>query len=620
VSVLALVTKLEEVGPVVTWAIEFARSRETTLSVLCWAHSPAIHFPLLSGDGEATATDDLVDAVHRLAKQTLDGKDAQRLPSDKITVRRSLHPSAVTATLERIRLDNHELVVAAAPDQTGCTGATYATNPLLRESPCNTVILFGGSERSARRRRVFVAVNDNVHDVAAVFLASRMAEKCESKVTVARAEKDYEEEAIEVGRRELQQLMRDAGVNRNDRIQRQVYHSGSVDEIAAAMEKQDLVLLGANNQQAVQTIVELTKNPSVAVMKRSPPLRPWRRGKRGVDWNPRLSAADYADLIQGLRGGSRLSVDFLTMLGLAAAIASLGLLQDSPAVVIGSMLLAPLMTPMLGAGLALAQANPKLGNSAIRSISFGLLFTLLISFLTGLVTPGEELTSQILARGNPNLLDLAIAVFSAAAAAYALARPNLVGAIAGVAIATALVPPLCSVGVSIAYRDFPNAYGATILFATNLVAIILGAALTFRFLGVTSSRAERKQRRWVYRTVATLCIAVVVLAIPLERALNRSIDQGKPQPSTYPLTLAVTEALVEYVATLPDVRIVAAGRPSSAHALSDVVVFLTSPRLMPRSYAKKIVAIVRREMGDQELIVNVVGLKNEWEQPKDAGN
>ena len=79
--------------------------------------------------------------------------------------------------------------------------------------------------------------------------------------------------------------------------------------------------------------------------------------------------------------------------------------------------------------------------------------TLTISLLIGLVAPGAELTPQIYARGAPTLLDLGVAVASAAAAAYALARPNLVGSIAGVAIATALVPPLCSVGLSLAYGD-----------------------------------------------------------------------------------------------------------------------------------------------------------------------
>ena len=96
----------------------------------------------------------------------------------------------------------------------------------------------------------------------------------------------------------------------------------------------------------VPAVLEFTKKPTIAVIKRAPPLRPWQTDKPAAKWNPRLSPADYAELIQGLRHGSRLGVDFITMLSLAAIVASMGLLQDSPAVVIGSMLLAPLMTPV----------------------------------------------------------------------------------------------------------------------------------------------------------------------------------------------------------------------------------------------------------------------------------
>jgi hypothetical protein len=83
------------------------------------------------------------------------------------------------------------------------------------------------------------------------------------------------------------------------------------------------------------------------------------------------------------------------------------------------------------------------------------------------------------------------------------------------------------------------------------------------------------------------------------------------------LTQAVAEAVEDYVRTLPDVRIVAAGRPGSMFADSDVEIFLTSPRPMPRAYADRIVEIVRREMDDPELVIDVIGLKNEWQQEEE---
>ncbi len=233
-----------------------------------------------------------------------------------------------------------------------------------------------------------------------------------------------------------------------------------------------------------------------------------------------------------------------------------------------------------------------------------------------MVTPGEEMTSQVLARGSPNILDLMIALFSACAAAYAMARPNLVGAVAGVAIATALVPPLCSAGISIAYRQYPIAMGAGLLFVTNLVAIILGAAGTFRYLGVTSSEASLIHRHWVYRTLGILGIAVIALAYPLARSLERTIEQGKPQPATYPLTKAVEEAVVEHVERLPEVELLAAGRPASLHDEADVVIIVTSPRSLPESFGDEIIEIVRREMEDEELVVEVHCLQEAWQTSK----
>jgi uncharacterized hydrophobic protein (TIGR00271 family) len=454
---------------------------------------------------------------------------------------------------------------------------------------------------------------DSPHDAAALFLASGMVEASNSKLSLARTEKDFEPASLEVGRRELKKLIRDADIEHEDRVERRVFSSVDIDEIAAFMEEHDLLIIGANNPN-VHAIVQLTTNPTVAVIKRAPPLRRWRRRKSGADWNPSLSTADYADLIQGLRLGSRLSVDFLVMLSLSAVVASMGLLQDSPAVVIGSMLLAPLMTPMLGCGLALAQANPKLGNRALTSVGIGLLFTLAISTILGILTPGVELTPQIIARGDPTVLDLVVAVASAAAGAYALARPNLVGSIAGVAIATALVPPLCSVGLSLAYLNFSNAQGAALLFCTNFVAIVLAAAVTFRMMGVRATRAGSRQRIWVFRTVAVLGVAALLFCVPLQIALMRSLLEAKPQPTTYPLARKVIEALEDHIEDEPDIELIAAGRPSSLHDESDVVLWLGAPRDLDREYSKELIEIVRREMKDNTLVVEVHCIRELWQE------
>ena len=348
-------------------------------------------------------------------------------------------------------------------------------------------------------------------------------------------------------------------------------------------------------------------------MKQRPPLRRWRR--RGNErWG--LSPADYADLVQGIRRGSRASLDYFVMVAAATAMATFGLLQDSPAVVIGAMLVAPLMTPIVGCGLGLAQANSKLFRIAMHSIFCGFMLTLLVSFLFAWLIPGKELTAQVLARGDPDLLDLLIALSSAIAAAYALARPSLVGAIAGVAIATALVPPLSCIGIALAYQDYVTAHGASLLFVTNMVAIILGAAATFRLLGVTSSHTEAPTRRWVYRMIALLGVGILLLLYPLSRSLERNIDRGKPQPRTFRLTKQVDNAIQAFVAKRKDVSIIATGRPASPHDKADVLIVLATTDPLPRSYGDKLIAIVRKQLDQPNAVVSIHCVREAWVDSK----
>ncbi len=559
-TVLALASDVNSIGLLLPWASTFARARSTSLTVLCWTHSP-----VENAEGSEQEGQDLVRAVEQLLDQ-IESPDQTAV----VTVS---GPSDSKAAITVAKQKSAELIVAAANDVDGAKGATYSTNALLRQSPCNTIVLFGKSTRSTDTRRVFVAATDNNNDGAGIFLASRLAHSLDTQVTLARAELETEREDMEVGRRELRHLIRAAGVDESDQFDCRVFPTGDYEQVAAAMDEHDLVLVGANCP-LVPTFVELTHKPTVAVIQRSPPLRPWQAAKQSANWNPRLTPADYAELIQGLRHGSRLGADFVTMLSLATVVASVGLLQDSPAVVIGSMLLAPLMTPMIGCGLSFAQANPQLGRTAMKTVVVGLCCTLAISLVIGLVTPGSELTPQIYARGEPTVLDLIVAIASAAAAAYALARPSLVGSIAGVAIATALVPPLCSVGLSLAYADMTNALGAALLFLTNFLAIVLAAAVTFRLMGITARHAGSRERLWVLSTAGTLGVAIVLACVPLHHALLESLVETKPQPRAFPLAKSVIDSLENRFASEPEVSLITAGRPSSQRIPSDVVLVL----------------------------------------------
>ena len=189
----------------------------------------------------------------------------------------------------------------------------------------------------------------------------------------------------------------------------------------------------------------------------------------------------------------------------SAGIATLGLVLNSSAVIIGAMLISPLMAPILSQGLALATGDLTLG---IRSVVNLLLSTLLgVVFAMFLVTllPYKNMTTEIVARTEPNTLDLVIALFSGAIGAVATAREvkGVVTSIPGVAIAVALMPPLCVVGYGLGFaltvdgaKGWETAKGGGLLYLTNLVAITFTSMLVFVLLRIDTSKVRDAVREW----------------------------------------------------------------------------------------------------------------------------
>ena len=254
---------------------------------------------------------------------------------------------------------------------------------------------------------------------------------------------------------------------------------------------------------------------------------------------PQMARAERIGVYEKLHSGSEWNFDFMTLISLSTAIAALGLLQDSSAVVIGAMLVAPLMTPILGAGLALVQGNLPLLRTAGRAIALGYLMALLISLMLGLAFPIPELTPQLEARGGPTLLDMGVAFLSGIAAAFCLGRPGLLAALPGVAIAAALVPPIATTGVCLALGENAYARGSALLFGTNVVAIILGAAISLYASGVRGKRGAGSHQRWVRYSFLVLLLGTAALLFPLRSGWQSQLS-GRPIeiPATLEIRLA----------------------------------------------------------------------------------
>ena len=206
------------------------------------------------------------------------------------------------------------------------------------------------------------------------------------------------------------------------------------------------------------------------------------------------------------------------LMGFSVAIATYGLLNDSAAVVIGAMLVAPLMTPMMGYAAAMVMAWPRRQAWSLGVVTASSAYAIAVAIALSLVVPaGPEggLPGEVLARTSPNVLDLFIALAAGGAGAYVTVHTRVGGALPGVAIAVALVPPLATIGILIRYGEWDLAAGAVLLFLTNWAAIVFAAGAVFLISGVTPrARAVRYSRR-IKLGLAFAVLVVVVIAVPL---------------------------------------------------------------------------------------------------------
>jgi uncharacterized hydrophobic protein (TIGR00271 family) len=228
---------------------------------------------------------------------------------------------------------------------------------------------------------------------------------------------------------------------------------------------------------------------------------------------PQIERENRIALVERLQSSSNWDFDFMALMVLATTIAAIGLVQNSTAVVIGAMLVAPLMTPLLGLGLALVQGNVMLAKISARSVSFGICVALLVGFLVGVVIPGfDQPTEEMLARGGPGLLDLFVAFASGLAAAYASSRPGLLAALPGVAIAAALVPPIATAGLALSQGNYLLFGNALLLFVINMFTIILASILSLWMVGF---RSFKKTSQWVIYIGIAVTVIVFLIGILL---------------------------------------------------------------------------------------------------------
>jgi uncharacterized hydrophobic protein (TIGR00271 family) len=232
---------------------------------------------------------------------------------------------------------------------------------------------------------------------------------------------------------------------------------------------------------------------------------------------------------------STLDPSYIALIVGSCAIATFGLLSNSTAVIIGAMIIAPLMLPIRGLAFAALQGNILLFRRAVSALVLGTLLAVIIAYSLGVFTSMPRYGSEILARSEPTLLDLGIAVAAGGISGYAKVQPKISGSLAGTAIAVALMPPICVIGLGLAQGNFSLSFGATILYLTNLLGITLSCMLTFLAAGYTSFSQARKPVLW------TLALTTVLL-IPLGVSFARLVRQGQ-------LEISLRQALLNRTVT-----------------------------------------------------------------------
>ena len=229
-------------------------------------------------------------------------------------------------------------------------------------------------------------------------------------------------------------------------------------------------------------------------------------------FNIHFERADDATIAKRLIGGAKIKGPALVILILSIFIASIGLNMNSTAVVIGAMLISPLMGPILATGFGFATLNFTVVKSGILRLSLQVTIAVLASALYFYISPVQTATSELLARTEPNIFDVFIAIFGGLAGIIGQTRKTLDNVIPGVAIATALMPPLCTAGYGLATGNWDYFFGAIYLFFINTFFIFFASFIVLK--GVYSLPFHKQDKELIRRNQLIFLVIGLIMAIP----------------------------------------------------------------------------------------------------------
>ncbi|MEO2025079.1 MAG: DUF389 domain-containing protein [Fuerstiella sp.] len=577
-TTVLIATQPEEVRNLLPWAAHLAASRGSDLTVLLMQRKTG-ETRLVDVSDEPRADDQELVIQARLSVQQLSSNPTdnetptdQSAPIDPAEEDTAAAPGDLLVRLRQIigehwtsdlitRVDeiNASLIVVPAPtiskEQTA--DEDWQTQ-LLTTVDCDVFLMRDDSTGVEQHIRVAVFITDEADNEAALSYASRLVDHLGGgTATAVYVEPNISDVAESVGQRQLDNTLNRLVRSRDREVfRRKVIVAASTTDAFRDLKADefDLLLMGTRDLRQMRRFLQASPGgnaqqgssiPAVAVVKRGESLSSRLKNKaaRRLRSNvPQLSREERVDLVSRVQDSSKWDFDFVFLMSLATLIACLGLAENSGAVIVGAMLVAPLMTPIAGVGLGVAHANAHLTKVAFRTALRGFVTAMVIGLLFGLcvqvcaklewLTPlqGPALMDTLLPKGSlarlfpqemesrtqPQFYDLLIALASGAAAAYAMGRRNLFSALPGVAIAAALVPPIATSGIALSHGEFAKGGGALLLFLTNMVTIILGTSLVFRAVGVRSQKEGPNAARWPRHVLLLLVLLSLLITMIIE--------------------------------------------------------------------------------------------------------
>lgn len=532
---MAIVALLDPEGPIplqVSWTLWFARAKNAKLTILLPETATAKVPELITAQVQSLVEEDerfVFDGEVPSGNANEPDADAETA-DERLSCYLSLADTdtrgAVITAIGKASADMF-VVLLQRVDATVGRVADIGREILPRVS-CSVAVVHLGEDRWPVQH-IMVAASRGAHARAAIRLSHKLASTAAGKVTGAYVEPDIGSDAQSVGRHLLDNVLHAALREDAKNVDRRIVIGTNVEsglQKACKVIEPDAIVLGMPRPGLLGprffglTPARLCKRATVPIVILREALPLGNRLRRLFEdflqrQVPQVERDTRVELAARVQSSSAWNFDFVALISLSTVIAALGLLQNSAAVIIGAMLIAPLMTPILGVGLAMAQGNAVLARLAFRSIAFGVGTSFVLAVLVGLLDAGAHelvITEQMLARGGPGIIDLWVAFVSGLAAAYANSRPGLVAALPGVAIAAALVPPIATSGLAFAAGRFPLAYGSLLLFFANMVAIVLAASVSLWAVGVRSQQDKGWLRHLSYGFLALALLLGVHLA------------------------------------------------------------------------------------------------------------